>query len=457
LEIIINKTDKILKGKINLPSSKSISNRVLIIKALMKDDFSVQNLSDADDTVLMEFILNKIEAATGSFKEIRLNCNNAGTVLRFLTAFLAITPGKWFITGSERMKLRPVKTLVDSLKQIGAKINYTKNEGYPPLIIEGRELSSGQIEIDGSISSQFVTALLLIAPVLPKGFSIEIKNKISSFPYIEMTIGLLKYFGIKVNIRKNEISIQNQSFRAKNIIIEPDWTAASYWYEMAAFASDVDITLIGLKNESLQGDAVLPDIYKNFGVKTEFTDEGIRLTKGIKVVEQFEFDFTNYPDLAQAVIVTCAALNIPSKFTGLESLKIKETDRLSALHIELQKLGFDTEIFGDSEIRTENQELRIKNQEPGTMNHEPGTKNPEPGTKNQEPGTRNHEPRTSNQEPRTRNQEPKTINTYGDHRMAMAFAPLALVLNSIRLENPAVVSKSYPGFWEDLKNIGFDI
>ena len=410
--ITVNKSDKILKGRINLPSSKSISNRVLIIKALIKDDFSIQNLSEADDTVLMENLHNKIKTCNSSTKKIQLDCKNAGTVFRFLTAYLSITPGKWFLTGTERIKQRPIKILVDSLKQIGAKIDYVKKEGYPPLLIEGSELTGGELEIDGSISSQFITALLLIAAVLPKGLKLVIKNKISSLPYIEMTIRLLELFGVESNFRNNTITIRNQSYTKTKIIIELDWTAASYWYEMAAFATEVDITLIGLKKDSLQGDSILPDIYENFGVKTEFAKEGIRLTKGKKVTEQFEFDFTHYPDIAQSVIVTCAGLNIQGKFTGLESLKIKETDRLYAVHNELQKLGFETEVFEDSEFRTT----------PIAFGEEPGTKN----------------------------QEPKIINTYGDHRMAMAFAPLALIFDTIRIENPIVVSKSYPGFWKDL-------
>ncbi|MBC8487625.1 MAG: 3-phosphoshikimate 1-carboxyvinyltransferase [Bacteroidetes bacterium] len=409
--ITICKTDRKLKGEISLPSSKSISNRVLIIRALSKKNFNIRNLSRADDTKLMQSLLDKIEYQKNISEAVELNCENAGTVMRFLTAYLSNKPGKWLLTGTERMKQRPIGILADVLRQIGVNINYVEKKGYPPILIEGSELTGGKIEIDAGVSSQFITALLLIAPALSGGLEITLINKISSLSYIEMTIKLMEYFGIKINHSGNAIAVKQQEYREADFNVEPDWTSASYWYEMAAFADEVDLTITGLKKESLQGDSVLPEIFKKLGVRTEFLNEGIRLYKDNIPSDFFEYDFTNFPDLAQSVIVTCAGLNISGKFTGLESLCIKETDRLTALQTELKKIGINTKITSNSELITLNSKQQTVNSKP--------------------------------------------INTYGDHRMAMAFAPLALLSGSIQIENPEVVSKSYPGFWEDLKKFGF--
>jgi 3-phosphoshikimate 1-carboxyvinyltransferase len=408
--ITINTKSKILKGEIILPASKSISNRALIIQYLSGNKLKLHNLSDADDTQLMIHLLNKIDKGKGSSIPISIDCGNAGTTFRFLTALLAITPGKWQIAGSDRMKERPVGILVESLKKLDANIEYQGKIGYPPLLIQGLELRGGKIEIDGSVSSQFISALLLIGPSISHRIVIKIKGKISSLPYIEMTLKLLNKFGISTTFDENVITVGQQDYSPGELIIESDWTSASYWYEMAAFASEVNLLLIGLQKESLQGDGILPEIFNHFGVETEFLAEGIKLTKSSKIVSEFKFDFTPCPDLAQAVIVTCAGLKIPGKFTGLESLRIKETERITALQSELNKLGYKIDMAGNSELK-----IRIS---------ESKTQNPEP------------------------------VKTYGDHRMAMAFAPLALILGSVQIENPEVVSKSYPGFWEDLKETG---
>ncbi len=416
--ITICKTDKKLKKEISLPSSKSISNRVLIIRALSKRNFNIRNLSRSDDTKLMQSLLDKIEYCKNISEAVELNCENAGTVMRFLTAYLSNKPGKWFMTGTERMEQRPIGILVDVLRQIGANIIYAEKKGYPPILIEGSELYGEKIEIDAGVSSQFITALLLIAPALPGGLEITLKNKISSLSYIEMTVKLMEYFGIKINHSGNTIAVKQQEYREADFIVEPDWTSASYWYEMAAFAEEVDLTITGLKKESLQGDSVLPEIFEQLGVKTVFLPEGIKLLKGNKPVSRFEFDFTNFPDLAQSVIVTCAGLNISGNFTGLKNLIIKETDRLNALSTELKIIGANAEIVQGSKFRVQRSEFDVFK--------------------------------------KIKNLKSKIVNTYGDHRMAMAFAPLALLSGSIQIKNPEVVSKSYPEFWEDLNKIGFE-
>ncbi len=329
--VTIHKNKGFIKGKITLPASKSISNRALIINYLSGDKLQLNNLSPADDTQLMVTLLSRIEKQKGSEIPITIDCQNAGTVARFLTALLAITPGKWLITGSGRMKERPVGILVDCLNSMGGSIEYKGEDAFLPLLIEGKPLKGEEIEIDGSVSSQFISALLLISPEIQGGLSVKFKNKVNSLPYIEMTLKLLNRFGIKSSFGDKTIRINPQEFKPGALIIEPDWTSASYWYEIAAFADKTDIVLKGLQKESLQGDAILSAIFKQFGVRTEYLTDGIRLTKSGEIVSAFSIDFTHCPDLAQAVIVTCAGLNIPGKFTGLESLRIKETDRIKAL------------------------------------------------------------------------------------------------------------------------------
>ena len=326
-QITIQKTNSILEGEILLPASKSISNRALIINYLSGKKLRLNNLSQADDTQLMIVLLKIIEENKGSYLPTTIDCRDAGTTLRFITALLALTPGKWLITGSDRMKDRPIGILVESLKKLGANIEYQGKDGFPPLLIKGKKLKGRELEIDGSVSSQFISALLLIAPSVPGGLCLKLKGKISSLPYIEMTLNLLNQFGISTAFIDNTITIEQQDYKSGELTIEADWTSASYWYEMVALASEANLFLKGLNKESLQGDAILPEIFNHFGVQTEFLGDGIKLTKTKKIVSDFTFDFTDYPDLAQTVIVTCAGLNIPGKFTGLESLRIKETDR----------------------------------------------------------------------------------------------------------------------------------
>ena len=404
---------KSLKGTIKLPASKSISNRILIIRDLCEHPFDITNLSGSDDTLILKNLLRKTNSRNKD--PIKLDCGNAGTAFRFLTAFLANRPGIWELTGSARMKLRPVKILVDALTNLGANIQYKGQIGFPPLLIKGKTLKGGIVNIDATTSSQYISALLMIAPVFANGLELHLLGETTSLPYIEMTLQVIKKMGIDFEYRDNTIKIPPQKYLDRDFKVEADWSSAAYWYELAAFSHEADIFLHGLKKDSCQGDAALPKIYEHFGIKTQFGGKGARLTKKGKATEYFNFDFTNFPDLAQPVTVTCAGLNIPGKFIVPKNLRIKETDRINALQSELKKLGHKTE---------------RKEKEKHFVLSLPQTE--KPITKN----------------------NPVTIKTYDDHRMAMAFAPLCLLYPRLQIENPDVVSKSYPGFWKDLKRMG---
>jgi 3-phosphoshikimate 1-carboxyvinyltransferase len=337
--------------------------------------------------------------------------------MRFLTAYLTLIPGKWILTGSERMKQRPIGVLVEAMRSLGAEIEYLGKLGYPPLMIKGKPMKGGEIKVDAGISSQFISALILVAPVLPGGLLISLQGQAVSFPYISMTLRLLNYFAIETGQERNKIIIPESSIRGKDYVVETDWSAASFWYEAAALADEVDLILEGLLKDSLQGDAILVDIFQNFGIMSEFLKNGVRLTKVKKKVDGFYFDFSDYPDIAPAVITTCAALGIRGRFEGLKSLRLKETNRLKALENEYKKLGLN--LMPDSSV-----ELI---------------------------------PIIEFLNPNLKSTNDLRIETYGDHRIAMAFAPLAVKLGSIKIENPEVVSKSYPQFWENLSSLGFEL
>jgi len=426
----ISKANKKLKGTIDLPSSKSISNRILIIQALCKENFQLNNLAQAEDTQVLKQLLNSpaCTAVSAGRSEMELNAGAAGTTMRFLTAYLATRKGIRILTGSERMKERPISLLVNALRQLGANIEYLGNEGFPPLKIQGTTLTGSEVEIDGSVSSQYISALLLIAPTLPNGLIIKIKGLISSRPYINMTLKIMAHFGVKSEWKKNVIVVDPQEYIAKDFEIEPDWSAASYWYEMAALSNEVDLILNGLDKESLQGDFVVAKIFERFGIKTTFLNEGIHITKPDPVIRQvspsydsgeIQYNLSNCPDLAQTLAVTCSALNIPVLFSGLNSLRIKETDRITALKNELSKVGIQVEELNKESI---------------SINHS-------------EPASRQAGLQTPSAE----------LLTYQDHRMAMAFAPMAIELGEVRIKDPEVVNKSYPNFWNDLKTVGFEI
>lgn len=410
MSIQIAHPSQLINGEITLTASKSISNRVLIIQALYGNDFTIENLAKAEDTRILQELLNSDETT--------LDVGLAGTTMRFLTAFLALKKGNFILTGAKRMKQRPIKILVEALKQLGADIEYLEEEGFPPLKIRGGNIAGGRIAINGDVSSQFISALLLIAPKLEKGLILELKGEVISKPYIDMTISIIQRFGAEVNWEGNSIIVKKLNVNApktNTFFVEADWSAASYWYGIAALSKSANITLYGLEQESLQGDAEVKEIYKQFGVNTEFIENGIRLVKhpDFKIQDSaLRLDFSNCPDIAQTVAVTCATLNVGAHFTGLITLRIKETDRIFALQKELTKLGFQIKVKdNDLIILKVLQESAIQNEE--------------------------------------------LVKTYNDHRMAMAYAPLGLIA-LIKIEDENVVIKSYPNFWEDLKAVGFE-
>lgn len=407
---ITKPTSDFINGSIKLNGSKSISNRVLIIDAICNHQIIMENLSNADDTVFLQQILQS--------KENILDAGAGGTTFRFLTAFLATQEGREVIlTGSDRMQQRPIKILVEALRLLGADICYEKKDGFPPLRIKGKKLKGGKISLPADTSSQYITALLLIAPTLKEGLELELCGTIVSVPYIKMTLKIMEYFGVLSMFKENIIKVQNGSYQPKPYFIEGDWSAASYFYSIAVLANEAKIELKGLTNQQIQGDSVIAEIAKDFGVETFYENNSIFLTKKSKpLFSSYNFDFLECPDLAQTVVVFCAALNIELHCKGLQTLRIKETDRISALDTELQKLGLASLI----EIDQNNWKL-IPNQ------------------------STNNDLRLT------------TIATYEDHRMAMAFAPLALRLKDISIEEPNVVTKSYPLFWKDLESIGFTI
>ena len=401
---------------IKLTGSKSECNRALIISALSKGAVDVENLSIAADTVTLARILNELsnsELQTTNHKLQTVNVGPAGTAMRFLTAFLAIQEGTFELTGTERMKQRPIGILADALKSIGANISYQEKEGFPPLQISGPlQQTTKHIKIKGDISSQYISALLMIAPALPMGLLLEIEGELTSKPYVEMTLAMLAQVGITHQWDEQTISIAPQPFKKSKLYVEPDWSAASYWYAIAALAHEATIFLPGLTAYSLQGDNKITEIMANFGITSQFKDGGVLLRKDAKRIERKIFDLTDSPDLAQTIVVVCAALGHEATFTGLETLKIKETDRVLALQTELAKIG----------VKFIEKNFNYKLDCSGL-----------------------HFP------------EKITIQTYEDHRMAMAFAPLALKINQVEIEEMLVVEKSYPDFWIDLEKAGFEV
>ena len=404
-------SSNILKGEVTLAGSKSISNRVLIIQALCNTDFKIDALANANDTELLAHLLKS--------KEEVLDAGPAGTTFRFMTAYLTLFGGNRILTGSERMKQRPIKVLVDACRKLGATIHYLENEGFPPLNIISGTISGGkQLAIPANTSSQYISALLLIAPILPGGLSLELTGKIVSRPYIEMTLGLMQYFGVSHKWENQVIVIAEQAYQAKPFVVEADWSAASYYYSLAALSDQADIYLNGLFENSLQGDSALLDIFESFGVKTHFTECGIRLIKNQTVSpDAFHYDFILCPDLAQTLAVVCAGLGKKGYFSGLETLRIKETDRIQALENEISKGGCHISLFSTDSI-TGKEVFEVSGKFEST--------------------------------------DIPVFKTYEDHRMAMAFAPLALLM-PIEIEEPMVVVKSYPDFWTDFQHLGLTI
>ena len=389
-----------ITARIDLPASKSISNRALILNALSYSPYDIQNLSDCDDTIAT---LEALDSNDTTF-----DIGAAGTAMRFLTAFLAKTVGEWIITGSERMKNRPVKILVDALNSLGARIEYIEKEGYPPLRIFGCALNGGEIHMNGSVSSQYISALMMIAPFMQKGLKITLDGKIISKPYIEMTIQMMQEFGAEIELTENTIHIAPQDYKPIEYLVESDWTAASYWYEILSLVGQGNIFLNGLFQDSYQGDSKVAELFEQLGIHTTYMSEGILLTSTKINATALEYDFTDEPDLAQTLAVTCCFKGIPFIFSGLHSLKIKETNRIAALINELHKLGFVLTEAGEGSLEWEGELCKpIEN---------------------------------------------IIIETYDDHRMAMAFTAAA-IFHPISIEHPEVVSKSYPNFWKDIEKI----
>ncbi|HSI90260.1 MAG TPA: 3-phosphoshikimate 1-carboxyvinyltransferase, partial [Adhaeribacter sp.] len=411
----------ILRGSVQLPASKSESNRALLIQALSPEKITLLNLSEANDTVLLQRLLQSAET--------EINAEDAGTVMRFLTAYFSLAGHHKILSGTARMHQRPIGILVAALRELGAEINYLGQQGFPPLEILGfKPKFSGRasLKLRGDVSSQFISALLLCAPVLPDGLTLEPLGKIASRPYIEMTLALMKQFGVTSEFSENAISIAPKTYTGGPFRVEADWSAASYWYSMAALATDAEILLAGLKENSLQGDSKVASLMEDFGVKTTFVPEGARLTKTTENISRAAIDFADIPDLAQTFALLAAAKKMELEMTGLESLRLKETDRISALQTELARFGASL-----TEVK------------PGTFLVKNGTVS---GQKSQKAEKADAVKKASILRLKTR------IKTYHDHRMAMAFAPLAL-LQKIEIEDPEVVRKSYPDFWEELRKV----
>ena len=407
---------KYIDSVITLPASKSISNRALIINALAGSNNVPENLSCCDDTDVTVAALRDMP--------YEIDIKACGTAMRFLTAYLSSTPcGEHIITGTERMKHRPIGLLVDAMRSLGADITYLEEEGFPPLKIVGRNLEGGHISVPGHISSQFISALLMVGPVFANGLTIHLTSEVISRPYIDLTVCTMQEFGAEVEwVDAATIAIKPKPYKAVPFIIENDWSAASYWYEILALQERVadaehegmgKVVLPGLLDGSRQGDSSIRYIFSMLGIKTRFEDNAAILTPHKRMLPRLDIDFVNHPDLAQTAVVATALMNIPFRFTGLKSLRIKETDRIAALKTEIAKLGY---VLDDSQE--------------GVLSWD--------GTK--------CEPMA----------EP-VIDTYEDHRMAMAFAPACIMFPGLKIDNPGVVSKSYPNFWNDLRKVGFQI
>lgn len=397
-------TKKSVQGEVTLNGSKSISNRILMIQAILEEEFPVDGLSNAKDTLTLKGLLSKLH-------EPILDAGEAGTAYRFMTAYLAWRGENQVLMGTKRMCERPIGVLADALNELGAKIQYVGKKGYPPLQMKPHKAEEwGQrIRIGAHVSSQFISALLLIAPVLPNGMELILEGKIISRPYIQMTLNLMEEFGIIAMWHNDMIKVPNQEYSPKPFVVEADWSAASYYYSLVAIADKATIQLNGLQQNSVQGDAILVEIMAQFGVKTTFNDKGVLLTKVPVEITHFKYDCSDCPDIAQTLAVICAALDVNALLTGLETLTIKETDRIAAVKTELEKLNCEIEA-------TENT-LWVKK---GITNVAQSV----------------------------------TFATYDDHRMAMAFAPLALILEGVKMEDKSVVCKSYPKFWDDFATLG---
>lgn len=404
MKIKLFNDNKQLSGDLKITGSKSESNRLLILQALYPS-LKVENLSNSDDT-------RYLKKALASDEEL-IDIHHAGTAMRFLTAYFATREGREVVlTGSQRMQERPVKLLVDALKSLGADITYEKKEGYPPLRIRGKRFAENEVKVQANISSQYISALMLIAPSLPNGLQIDLVGQVTSAPYINMTLEMMRNAGMKGEFTRNKIIIEPaEILENKTIAVESDWSSASYFYSLAAISETAHLKLGIYREKSLQGDCCISEIYRQFGVETHYEDDAIVLKKtSQKKPRHLAENLIDSPDIAQTIAVTCLALGVSCTLKGLHTLKIKETDRLAALKAEIEKFGSDVKISDDS--------LELIPQKDFNKN--------------------------------------VSVATYNDHRMAMAFAPLGLKV-PFEIEDAMVVSKSYPDFWKDLEKLGFNI
>lgn len=404
----LSKEDKAIVGEITLTGSKSISNRVLIIRALAREKFKIKHLAKAHDTVTLQRLLSNLN-------ERILNAHNGGTTFRFLAVYATTLAKDHIVTGSRRMLERPIGVLVEALKKLGVRLSYLGRAGYPPLFIQSSSstLRGGDLNILANVSSQFISALLMAAPCLEEGLRLHLQGTVVSKPYIEMTLSLMADFGIDSawDREANTIWIAPQTYHPPEAyIVEADWSAASYYYAMAVLADEVHLQINGLSEHSIQGDSELVTMMRSFGITSVFNEKGVLLQKEQLPLTSFEYNFLGCPDLAQTLVVLCSALGINAQFHGLQTLKIKETDRVAALDHELNKLGCEL-TYSEGTIELKRGVQIIPNR--------------------------------------------VVVQTYEDHRMAMAFAPLALLGSTIFFDSKEVVNKSYPTFWDDLKTLGF--
>ena len=404
MDLKLSNSSKVINAEIQVTGSKSESNRLLILQALFPN-IRIKNLSNSDDTRVLQKALKN--------KDGIVDIHHAGTAMRFLTAFFAGKEGcNVVITGSERMKERPVKILVEALREMGAEIQYLGKEGFPPLQIQGKKLTPTKVKVQANISSQYISALMLMAPGLPEGLTIELEGKVTSVPYIEMTLKLMGQCGINGKFENNKITIPGvKKIELVELTVESDWSSASYFYSIAALSNSADLILSSYKKDSYQGDRVIAAIFEELGVKTTFLEGKIHLQKkDCQLPASLNLDLANAPDLAQTISVTCFGLGINCELKGLHTLRIKETDRLEALKNEIEKLGGQVKVTADTLSLKSGEEIKSNVQ----------------------------------------------IATYNDHRMALAFAPLALN-NPLEIKDADVVTKSFPGYWRDLKNLGFSV
>ena len=407
--------NRTLNGTVNLPGSKSESNRVLMIAAYGGFPLEAENLSEAHDTVLLKTLLGQVKRH-GSLEPFTADCEDAGTVSRFLMTYLACSPGEWLVTGTKRLCERPMAPLIDALRQLGADINCVGEEGCLPVRIYGKALKGGSVTLDASLSSQYVTSLLLAAPTWNKGLQLTLKGKTVSEPYIDMTLAMMERFGVHAIRKGNTIAVAHQLYRPCHFTVSADWSAASYWYEMLALSAGGNLLLKGLQRHTLQGDAQVAGFFKSLGINTDFTDEGAVITSEgvlLPIEKPLEFDLSNTPDLFPAILVSCVVLHIESVFNGISTLYIKESDRVNSLIAELSKIYTFINIIHGNRLVIGKSSLSDS----------------------------------------FINDRNLSFKTYDDHRIAMALAGLKLLFDEITIEGCDTVNKSYPMFWKDVRKL----